>query len=378
MTTKTANTNQEENKALIVAGEASGDFYGGNLVTELKKLVPQCCFEAYGGSSLEKAGATVIYPLVENAVIGITEAIRHLPKYLGIFSELKTYLKKERPSPVILIDYGGFNMKVAAFARSIGLKTIYYIPPKVWIWNKKRAKKLAKICDLIVTIFPFEPPLYEKHNGNAVYCGHPLIDSLPEAPGEMESKIVALLPGSRAQEISKMLPLFLDAAHLILKKIPDLKFEIPMAPTVSKADIEAIIALKAPLPIKLTREPASQIICRSVAALSTSGTVTLEVAIIGVPQVIAYEVSKASAFVFNTFVKAPYVGLPNIVANENIVPELLQKNCTAENMAIEIAALILDEEMREKQLEGLKRMKSLLGESGATKRIAKAMVPYFQ
>jgi lipid-A-disaccharide synthase len=365
-------------KALIVAGEASGDFYGGNLVTRLKELIPDYSFDAYGGSSLENSGATLIYPLVDNAVIGITEAIWHLPKYLKIFTNLKNYLRTERPSPVILIDYGGFNIKVASFARSIGLKTIYYIPPKVWIWNKKRAKTLALNCDLIVTIFPFEPPLYQKHGGNAAYFGHPLIDTLPKEPSNISSKTIALLPGSRPQEISKMLPLFLDAAHLLMKEVDGLNFEIPVAPTVSESILRKIISTKADLPIELKREPASEVISRSIAALSTSGTVTLEAAIIGVPQVIAYKVSRFSALVFHTFVKAPFVGLPNIIVKDDIVPELMQENCTAESMAKELVALLTNESVRKKQIDGLKKMRALLGESGAISRIANSMLPYFQ
>jgi len=367
----------KHNKALIIAGEASGDFYGGHLVENLIKILPDYNFMAYGGSCLENAGANLVYPLVDNAVIGVYEAIRHLPQYLKIFSNLKKLLRSERPSPVILIDYGGFNMKVAAFAKSIGLKVIYYIPPKVWIWNKKRAKTLAKTCDLIVTIFPFEPPLYTKHSGNAVYCGHPLIDSLNPVREKTLSKTVALLPGSRPQEITTMLPVFLDAAHLLLKKMTDISFEIPIAHTVKKEKLEKIISTRDLLPLTLLKKPVTKILKRSVAALSTSGTVTLETAITGIPQVITYKVSPFSALIFNTFVKAPFIGLPNIIAKKEICPEITQKNCTPENIAKQLLPLLTDTSERQKQKQNLAKMYQLLGEKGATGRIAKVMLPYF-
>ena len=370
----------KQNKALIVAGEASGDFYGAHLIKAFQEIELAVDWKAYGGSQMKDAGAELVYPLVDNAVIGVSEVIRNLPRYMGIYSGIKTYLKNERPSPVILIDYGTFNMKVAAYAKSIGLKTIYYIPPKVWIWNKQRAKTLARICDLIVAIFPFEPPLFRKFNGNAIYEGHPLVDSIAfKETGSMikPSNLIALLPGSRPQEIDKMLPLFLDAAALILKEIPDIRFEIPRASSVNIETLGKIIDNHPPLPVSISDKPLSLVVKNAAVALSTSGTATLEVAMTGVPQVIAYEVSRFSAFVFHTFVKAPFVGLPNIIAGKSIVPELLQENCTSEKMAYEVIELITNKEKRIDQLENLKAVRATLGDTGSTQRIARAMTGFF-
>lgn len=368
---------RSSNTAFIIAGEASGDFYGGELIKACLSLRPEVCWTAYGGSQIESAGGKLLYPLVENAVIGISEAIRKLPKYLGIFAKIKTYLKTERPDFVVLIDYGGLNLKVAKFAQSIGLNTVYFIPPKVWIWNSSRAKKLAKYCDLIVTLFPFEPSLFNRHGGNAVFLGHPLVDVISyKSKSSMLSpgKKVALLPGSRPQEIENMLEVFLQSAQIIAAELPGTEFVLPCAPTVNLREIEKTISSYPGISVSITQKSVSEISQEITAAISTSGTVTLEIAMAGVPQVIAYKVSRLSAFVFRTFVKAPYVGLPNIVAQRSIVPELLQEDCSAESIAKAACEILKNGTKREEQLMALESLRSKLGEPGAMKRIAKKIL----
>ena len=364
-------------KALLIAGEASGDLYGSVLVRELKQQLPDCEYWAYGGKKMEAAGAKLAYNLVDEAVIGIYEALARLPRYYRIWQGLKEFLTKERPSPVILIDYPGFNVRAARFARSLGLKTIYYIPPKVWVWKQGRAKTMAEVSDLIVTIFPFEPPLYEEYDGNAVYCGHPLVDLVPRSERPASKDLVALLPGSREQEINRMLPRFLAAAAIVKEKRPSTTFALPRAHTVSLELLNEHLSVHKDLPVEIVNDDTASVLSQARAAFATSGTVTLEAAILGTPMVISYAVNMLSAIVFHICVRNAHVGLPNIVADNEVCPELLQSAATPEALAQALLPLIDDGPKREAQLEGLARVRSLLGESGSIGRIVDVMKPYF-
>ena len=364
-------------KALLIAGEASGDLYGSVLVKELKEQLPECEYWAYGGKKMEAAGAKLAYNLVDEAVIGIYEALARLPRYYRIWKDLKEFLQKERPSPVILIDYPGFNVRAARFARSLGLKTIYYIPPKVWVWKRGRAKTMAEVSDLIVTIFPFEPPLYQEYEGNAVYCGHPLVDLVPQAKKPPSANLVALLPGSREQEINRLLPRFLQAAQIIKEKRPATTFALPRAHTVPLTLLRKHLDEHKGLTVNIVDDDTASVLSQSRAAIATSGTVTLEAAILGTPMVISYAVNMLSALVFHICVRNAHVGLPNIVANRQVCPELLQGAGTPEALAEELLPLIDDSPARQAQLEGLAQVRSLLGSSGSIGRIVDVMKPYF-
>jgi len=365
-------------QALLVAGEASGDLYGSVLVAELRRRFPSWRFSAFGGAKMAAAGAKLVCPLVDEAVIGISEALARLPRYWRIWCQLKHLLRTERPSPVIVIDYPGFNVRVARFARSLGLRTIYYIPPKVWVWKSWRAADLARLSDLIVTIFPFEPPLYERYDGNAVYVGHPLVDLVPPADSTPDPNLVALLPGSRSQEIARLLPRFLAAAEIIRRRRPATTFAIPRAHTVAPSMLTEHLARHPDLPVAVVDDDTAAVLHRSRAALAASGTVTLEAAIIGTPMVVAYAVNLLSALVFRWFVHPPHVGLPNIVAGRTVCPELLQDDATPERLAETLLPLVDDGPTRQAQLDGLSDVRRLLGEPGAIGRIVSAMAPYFQ
>ncbi len=365
-------------KALLIAGEASGDLYGSVLVRELKKNLPACQCVAYGGLKMEEAGAELLFNLVDEAVIGITEALVRLPRYYRIWQDLKEYLRKERPSPVILIDYPGFNVRAARFARSLGLKTIYYIPPKVWVWKQRRAKTLAEVSDLIVTIFPFEPPLYEEYDGNAVYVGHPLVDLVPQTSKEPLPDLLAILPGSRKQEIDRLLPRFLEAAEIVKDERPSTVFAIPRAHTVDESLLAQHLEKHPNLQVEIVNDDTASVLSRARAAFATSGTVTLEAAILGTPMVISYAVNMLSALVFHLCVRNAHVGLPNIVAGREVCPELLQSAGTPQALAKAIIPLMDDTKERQNQVAGLQEVRQLLGQSGSIGRIVSAMTPYFQ
>lgn len=356
-------------KVLVIAGEASGDQHGADLINDLKAKHPDLHFYAMGSQKIRSTGAEMIVDSTNLGVVGFTEIFKIINKIRNTFKVIKSFICAEKPEAVILIDYPGFNLRIAKFAKSQGCKVIYYISPQLWAWRESRVNIIKKYVDLMAVIFPFEVDFYHKHGIKAYYVGNPLIHQLPldlsrEAARKQlelaqDTTIIGLLPGSRKAEIQRMLPIQLEAARLLWEKDQNLEFILPLALSLSEADIEPYLAnCHIPLSIIKTERYAAMKSCNSL--IATSGTVTLEAALLGVPMVIVYKGSPVSYYIAKKLVNINFIGLCNIVAGKSIVNEYIQEEATPENLSSEILK-ILNNQSHSKQIESdFETIKALL------------------
>ncbi len=363
---------------MISAGEASGDLHAGALTAELFKLDKNIKVFGMGGDALRAAGGEVLFDIKEHGVMGLVEVLRKLPSLFKLRDDLGKLMDERRPSCLIVIDYPDFNMRLAKLARAKGIPVLSFISPSAWAWRKGRAKDVAKIVTKIAAIFPFERDVYQAAGADVEFVGHPLLDivhpslSREEAeclinkqPGE---KTVMLLPGSRLQEIERLLPPILGAAAIMAEKRPECRFILPRASTIPEPLLHKYLS-EAAVPVHVVTGRNYDIMNISDIALATSGTVTLEAALCGLPSVIVYKTSPVTAFIARKLVKIPDIGLPNIVAGRRILPELLQEEATPENIA-QAALDMLKEDNRPCIAADLEFMKKRLGEPGAVRRVA--------
>ena len=365
---------------MIVAGEASGDIYGANLVIALKKLAPDIIFFGLGGPEMKKVGVRIMYQLSALAVVGITEIIPRIRYIFRALRELKKALKITPPDLVILIDYPGFNLNLAKKAHSLGIPVLYYIPPQVWAWREGRVKKIAKRVDRVAVILPFEKEFYQRHGLTVEYVGHPLLDeSLPERGKEKikesldigfeRGPILGLLPGSRAEEIVRMIPVMVGAAEIISRYYPRLYCILPLASTVREEVVRPYLK-DAKIDIKIRRYDTKAILKIADLALIASGTATLEAAIMETPMVIAYKLSPLSYILGRFLAKVSNIGLVNLVAGKAVVPELIQGEATAIRLAEEGLAILKDDRLRTDMKKELRLVKDQLGQGGVSNKAA--------
>jgi len=367
---------------LIVAGEVSGDMHAASLVRALKTHFPNAKVYGIGGDSLRALGAETLYDVKDMAVMGFTEVIRRLPFFRKAFRQVLALALQRRPDAVILVDYPGFNLRLAARSHAAGLKTIYYICPQVWAWNRRRIPKMASIVDLLLAIFPFEKKVFENTPLRVEFVGHPLIDEIRESLAEpvldlpwSGSPRIALLPGSRTQEIQRILPCLCEAAALIERRYPDASFLIP---TPSPESGHLIRTLLGPLPAKPTRldvvpGQTRQVLRQARAALVTSGTATLESALLMCPTVVVYRTSPLTYWLGKRLVSVPHIGIVNVIAGKRICPEFIQDSATPENLAASLLPLLEDGDARRDMLQGFGQVKALLGQGGAAENAAAAI-----
>ncbi|MFO8163009.1 MAG: lipid-A-disaccharide synthase [Thermodesulfobacteriota bacterium] len=365
---------------MIIAGEASGDVYGAHLVMAIRELNPCIEFFGLGGPEMETVGVRVMYQLSAMAVVGMTEII---PKSRYIFRalrELKQLLHSTPPDLLILIDYPGFNLHLAKKAHSLGIPVLYYIPPQVWAWREGRVKKIAKRVDKVAVILPFEKKFYQRHGLETEYVGHPLLDiSLPRMDKKSiknnlninpnRTPILGLLPGSRSEEIARMLPAMIGAAEIISRDYPDLYCVLPLASTVKENVVTPYIR-RAKIDIKVERLDTKQILKIADLALIASGTATLEAAIMETPMVIAYKVSFLSYVLGRFLIKVSNIGLVNLVAGKDIVPELIQGKATALRLAEEALVILKNNALKRDMKRELKLVHEQLGQGGTAKNTA--------
>lgn len=365
---------------MIVAGEASGDIYGAHLVLAIKNLAPNIRFFGLGGPEMKKAGVRIMYQLSALAVVGITEIIPRIRYIFQALRKLKKALKVTPPDLVILIDYPGFNLNLAKKAHSLGIPVLYYIPPQVWAWREGRVKKIAKRVDRVAVILPFEKEFYTKYGIKVEYVGHPLLDdTLPEIDKEKikesldigfeRGPILGLLPGSRAEETVRMMPVMIGAAEIISCYYPRLYCVLPLASTVSEEVIRPYLK-DANIDIKVNRSDTKTILKIADLALIASGTATLEAAIMETPMVITYKLSPLSYILGRFLVKVSNIGLVNLVAGKAIVPEFIQGEATTQRLAEEGLAILKDDRLREDMKKGLKLVHDQLGQGGASNKVA--------
>ena len=365
---------------MIVAGEASGDIYGADLVREALKLSPDLAFFGIGGERMREAGVETLVDSSDMAVVGLVEVIKHFDVISSAFRKLKQILVNTPPELLILIDYPGFNLRLAKVAKKAGVKVLYYISPQIWAWRQGRVKKIARLVDQMAVILPFEAPFYEEAGVPVTFVGHPMLDlvnvtydrSVAAASFNLDParKIVGLFPGSRQNEIERLLPVIIGAACRLKEQFPDIQFILPLASTLHNNDIVPLLTA-AKLSVAITRERIHDMIRACDAVISVSGTVTLEIALVGTPMVIIYKLSPLTYQLAKRLVKVPNIGLCNIVAGETVVKELIQDEANPEMIAAEIGKILSDKRYQETIRQKLGEVRSKLGLGGASVNVAR-------
>ncbi|WP_019551880.1 lipid-A-disaccharide synthase [Propionispira raffinosivorans] len=370
-------------KIMFSAGEVSGDLHGAAIAKALKKIQPESKLFGFGGEKMRSAGVDILYDMKEYNVMGFWEVLKNLRRMFKLRDDLLMVIQREKPDLLILIDYPDFNWRLAEKAKKLGVPIFSYIPPSAWAWRKGRAKSVAKIADKIVAIFPFELAAYEAVGANIEFVGNPMIDSVkPEMDkataadyfdANLNNPNVLLLPGSRQQEVTILLPEMLKAAESIYAKYPETQFYLPAAATISRTMLQTIIA-PFHLPIRITDTYTYDLMNICDVAVATSGTVTLEAALMELPTVVLYKMSPISYFIGKLFIHVTNFSLPNIIAGERIIPELLQQEVNTERIAREMLALFKGTAGAAAVKLMLAQTKAKLGQPHAVDRIAKLII----
>ncbi len=365
-------------KVFISAGEASGDLHAAALTRAILQQDPSAQVFGMGGEALAAAGGEVVFNYKEYSVMGFVEVLKALPRLLGLKKAFRRLMEERRPDVFVTVDYPDFNMRVAKEAKALGIPVFSYIPPSAWAWRRGRAKMVAGLCTKVACIYPFAAQVYQEAGANVEFVGNPLVDIVqPEmSPQEAEAflgkrpghPVVLLLPGSRVKEITGVLPVMLQALPLIKKQQPDVDFVLQKAPSIDRDLLDSLLA-RSPEPVKVVEGHNYDVMTASDAALATSGTVTLEAALCGLPSVICYRASALSIFLARHLVYVKYIGLPNILAGKEILPELIQENMTPERMASAVLAFLEPEGARSVRRE-LQQAVAKLGKPGAVDRTA--------
>ncbi|NLV91004.1 MAG: lipid-A-disaccharide synthase [Firmicutes bacterium] len=372
-------------KVMIVAGEASGDLHGSYLVQSLRRQNPDIQFFGMGGRLMQEAGVELLFDPTQMSTIGFVEALKSYRVLKRVLSRLRDALVERRPDVLVLIDFGGFNMRLGPMAKAANIPVVYYISPAAWAYAEGRAKKVAAFADKVVSIFPFEYDVYKKAGANVEFVGHPLLDivQVDGSKAELcsrldldpENPIIGLLPGSREQELKSLFPKMLAAARLIAQEIADVQFVVPLASTVSDVAAAILDDLDArDLNLRIVTGEAYSVMAVSDLAVIACGTATLEAAILDTPQVAIYQVAPVTAFIVRRVVRISHFALPNIIMEKEIIPELIQEEVTTDN----IAGTVLELWNQPDQIAQIRRdyqaMRTRLGSSGAVDRAAAAVL----
>ena len=361
----------------ILAGEASGDQHGAKLVSAMQKKYPALFFCGMGGDALRQVGVRIVMEASELTVVGITEVFAKFPAILRGMAKIKKLLISLKPDLLILIDFPDFNLHIAAVAKKLDIPVLYYISPQIWAWRQGRVKRISQLVDHMAVILPFEQQFYKEHGVPVTFVGHPLLDAnLPAADPDLNvgpnvPTVIGLVPGSRDIEIIRHLPVMLDSANILTERLGQVTFIISHAPSVERKRIQAVIEghhLRAK--IEVISDGVEKVFERCDAIVAASGTVTLQAAIYGIPMVIIYKVSPVSAWLGKALIRVPNVGLVNLVAGRELVPELLQENATGDNIAQAIQNMLKDEEEFNHLKHQLIALRDMLGGGGASERVA--------
>ena len=334
---------------IIVAGEASGDLLGGKLVSSLKKLRQDLAITGIGGNAMRAAGMQTLFDVNQTSVVGIVEVLKHYPRLRHILSKLKHHIKKTNPAVLILIDYPEFNLKLAKFAKQLRVKVFFYVSPQVWAWRTGRIKKIRENVDLMAVLFPFELEFYQQENVPACLVRHPIltdVDRYYAAKKPHKQTIsVGLLPGSRKNEIQRLLPVMFAAAESLYEKNKTLEFIIPIAPGRKKEELQK--HQPDHLPVSYSSENIYTTIANCDVLAVASGTATLQVALMGKAMVILYKISSLTYRLFGHMINVKHVGLANIILDKRIFTELIQQDATTEALEYELEKLLNDTQLEE-------------------------------
>ena len=365
-------------RIMVIAGEVSGDMHAANLILAVKQQRPDIEWFGIGGPRMRDAGVETLHDIGDMSVMGLAEVLKRYPFFKRVFNEMLAVADTRKPEAVVLVDYPGFNLRLAAKLHARGIRVIYYICPQVWAWHRERIPTMAKIIDRLITIFPFEGPHFSATDLDVSFVGHPLIDEARKAlqlPAVVlpwkKRKRVALLPGSRAQEISRLLPAMWKAAALLEAADPDVSFIIA---TPSETELplihDALKGTPGPTHWDVVASQTRQVLRQADAAIVASGTATLEAALMSCPMVVVYKVNPITYILAKLLIKIEHVGMVNIVAGREVCPELIQAAAAPAALCSALKPLIDDTPERNRMLHDLEEVVTAMGEGGASENAA--------
>jgi lipid-A-disaccharide synthase len=370
--------------ALILAGEPSGDRVAGQLAHELRVLDPDLRIAAVGGPSLRAAGAEIIRDIGELSAMGFAEVVRQIPRLRRLELELRAFLDEARPSVVVPVDYPGFNLRIAAHAKGLGIPVVYYVSPQIWAWGGGRLSKIARVVDRMIVVFAFEERIYRRAGVPVEFVGHPLLERLAGAPRREEARadlglteeapVLGLLPGSRGQEVRRILPVMLATARRLQREFPALVTLVSVAASVPASEYADATGEGEGGALRTVTGPADAILAAADVLLVTSGTATLEAAVMGTPLAVLYRTSWPTWMLGRLLVRIPRISLVNIVAGEDLVPEFLQGQARPDAITTYVRALLADPDRRVLLAERLRGLRARLGAVGASRRAARIIL----
>ena len=366
-------------KIMIIAGEASGDNHGAMLVHALKKIHPDTDCYGIGSQKMADAGCRLLFDAKTIAVVGLVEVLRHYSQIKKAWHIALDSLKIEKPDCVILIDYPGFNLRFAKQVKKMGIKVLYYVSPQIWAWHKSRLKQIKAYVDHMAVILPFEEAFYKKAQIPVSYVGNPVLEQVYKTEQSIAREklslshnaiIVGLMPGSRTSELARLMPELIDTAEILSRRYPHIQFVIPLANTIKEADIWPYLD-GTNLPIMLIKRNSNLAMSAANVLIGSSGTVTLEAAVLGVPMVIIYKMNALTYALAKRLIKIKYIGLPNLLAQKLILPELIQDQANSQAIAHEACRFIDDEQYFTKTQRELEKVVDSLGQISTAHEVAK-------
>lgn len=364
---------------MLIAGEPSGDLHGARLAKAILERRPEARLSGMGGEQMRQAGVKLLFDPTKISTIGFVEAIKNIQVLRKVMLKLAETIRQQRPDVVVLIDYPGFNMRLARMVKAEDIPLVYYFSPSAWAWGKSRAEKVAQTVTKVVSVFPFEAEIYREAGADVTFVGHPLLDIVkPSMPAQevreslgiaLKAPVVGLLPGSRRQEIELLLPEMLAAARLIKSALPEVRFVLPRAGSIEMALLQKHLD-KAQVEVQVVDGRAYDLISISQAVIATSGTVTLETAVLGVPMVIIYKTGASTYLLGKMLVRIPHIGLPNIILGRMAMPEYVQHDVKPEIIAAQVVRMLTDAEYAAALRADLAEVVQRLGKPGAVGRTA--------
>ena len=371
---------------MLVAGEASGDTHGAALIAGLQAQHPEADLFGVGGPKMFRAGLRLYATLDDLQVHGLVEVMRHLPRLYGLLNTFKEALEQECPDALVCIDYPGFNLKLAAHAQTLGIPVVFFNSPQIWAWRKRRLQKIRKVVDHMLVLFPFEETIYQEAGVGVTWVGHPLVDEagaaedgscLREELGLAKTPVLTLAPGSRPSELSRHLPVLQATLPLLRSHVPGLQVLLPIADTLDAEGIRSTLR-DAAVPIHLLHGRFSEAIRACDAAIVASGTASLQTALALTPNVLIYRVAPLTYWLARKLAQVQHMGMANVLAQREIIPELLQDDCTPTRIAAAITPLLCDPEIRNRMVTDLEPIRQQLGEPGAYDRAVQALLDFLQ
>jgi lipid-A-disaccharide synthase len=372
-------------KLMVVAGERSGDLHASRIIASLRKLSPSIEVFGVGGERMLRSGAEILTDMTGLAVVGLAEVVRKYFAFRRLFHSLLEVARERRPDAVLLVDYPGFNLRLAPAMKSLGIRVVYFVSPQVWAWGENRVHKMRKCVDKMIVVFDFEVPIYERAGIDVAFVGHPLVEVLVPTMSREEfrtktgippdARVVAMLPGSRLQEVSRHVPIMGRAADLIRRKVPGAEFLLPAASEELAGECQRLLRRhRVSAPVTILRDGGYDAVASSDAAIVSSGTATLETGCLGVPLVVVYKVSPLTYLIARRLVTISNIGLINIIAGRTIAPEFVQRHARPERIADEIVRFLTDAALHESVRRQLGEVRAKLGSPGASQKAARIIL----